>query len=125
MSASNTCEFFKNYFIVLLYLAYLYSKKWNVITMDWSAIANKINYFNVARSSVKIGIILGYFLTNLLKYKIVKPCDMHLIGHSVGAHIAGISGDTFFKATSQKIARITGWYATILKKKALFEISTI
>lgn len=78
--------------------------------MDWSDASINSNYFKVASLSHRVGRILGFCLANLVKYKIVNSCDVHLLGHSIGAHISGIAGRTFQKVFGQQIAQITGQY---------------
>ncbi|XP_041978199.1 phospholipase A1-like [Aricia agestis] len=54
-----------------------------------------------------IGKALAEMLITLMENG-VSPKNMHLIGHSLGAHISGNTGNIFYEKTGQKIARITG-----------------
>jgi len=90
------------------YSAYINSKEYNIITMDWSTIASSKYYFKVARLSAQVGIILGHFLINLVRNDFVRPSDIHVIGHSIGAHVAAKSGNVFLHVMEKKIDRITG-----------------
>lgn len=38
----------------------------------------------------------------------MRSCLIILTGHSLGAHIAGVAGDTFKNLTNQLLPRITG-----------------
>lgn len=38
----------------------------------------------------------------------IRAENIHIIGHSLGAHIAGFAGKMYEKLTKTKIARITG-----------------
>lgn len=84
------------------------SNQFNVITVDWSYIAKSKNYFAVAKKTVEVGEILGYLLYNLVQTRLVTRADIHVIGYSLGAHVAGMSGHTFRHLTQQRIGRITG-----------------
>lgn len=53
----------------------------------------------------KIGNRLARVLDNIVALGLVTPKDIHLIGHSLGAHIAGVCGSSL---TSGVIGRITG-----------------
>jgi len=88
--------------------AYIKSQEYNIMTLDWRTIASSIHYFQVARLSAQVGIILGHFLINLVKINLVKSSDIHLIGHSVGAHVAAKSGNVFLHEMNVMIDRITG-----------------
>lgn len=90
--------------------AYVKAKDVNTITMNWSRITSSKYYFKVARLSAKVGIILGHFLINLVRIGLVQPSDIHVIGHSIGAHVAGKCGNVFFGVLKVKVDRITGVY---------------
>ncbi|GFV11417.1 hypothetical protein TNCV_1046361 [Trichonephila clavipes] len=79
----------------------LTSGKYNVIIVDWS----KYNYpyiLAVANAYV-VGVKIGEMITFLVENKGINPKNIHLIGHSLGAHVAGVAG----KQVS-KLGRITG-----------------
>lgn len=80
---------------------------YNVITVNWGKVAKK-SYFKAASKCKEVGNIVGHFLINLFNLEVVKPENIHLIGHSLGAHIAGSAGKLFHQKQNQKIARITG-----------------
>lgn len=79
-----------------------------MITVHWGEFANNNNYFRVVSKCNKVGIVTGYFLLSLFKQGFLDPNRTHIIGHSVGAHVAGSSGSTFFSESHTKVARITG-----------------
>lgn len=85
------------------------------MTVHWASIANKLHYLKVVSKSNKVGIVVGYFLLNLVKEDYIQPEDVHVIGHSMGAHVAGVSGSTFSSKTDKTIARITGKYEIFLR----------
>lgn len=84
--------------------AYLLKQDVNVITVDWSYIANSIFYHWVANQTKTIGVELASFLNALsARYK-VSGNQVHLIGHSLGAHIMGIAAFN----SNMTVDRITG-----------------
>ncbi|CAH1407427.1 unnamed protein product [Nezara viridula] len=76
----------------------------NVIAVDWSKISFGIDYNRIAKKTVDVGAYTAE-LINFLVENGAKPNDFHLIGHSLGAHIAGFAGASIKKG---KVARITG-----------------
>lgn len=77
---------------------------YNVIGVDWSAGAKKAYPKAVANTRV-VGAVITR-LVDVLKYKFdLKVKDLHLIGHSLGAHIAGYVGQKV-----PGLSRITGKY---------------
>lgn len=78
-----------------------------MLSVDWGAIAGNINYPMSVLMTSEVGSRLAKVLGNIVRLGIVAPNDIHLIGHSLGAHIAGACGSWF---SSNKIGRITGRY---------------
>ncbi|XP_077203965.1 pancreatic lipase-related protein 2-like [Paroedura picta] len=77
----------------------------NCIAVDWEDGA-KSTYF-VAASNIRVlGALIAYLL-EVLK-KIFKHCEVHLIGHSLGAHVAGETGRRVRDHDKPGISRITG-----------------
>ncbi|XP_025412549.1 lipase member H-like isoform X2 [Sipha flava] len=85
--------------------AYVNTGGFNVLTVDWGAISANINYPMSVLMTSEIGSMLAKVLANIVRLRIVEPKDIHLIGHSLGAHIAGACGSSF---GTNKIGRITG-----------------
>lgn len=52
-----------------------------------------------------MGAKIAEFLDNVVKFTNSRASDIHLIGHSLGAHVSGSIGSNF---KSGKIGRITG-----------------
>lgn len=82
-------------------------KHCNVILVDWSSLAYKI--YPEAKDYIKD---VAYNLFSILfecKTELgIQSEDMHLIGHSLGAHIAGICGYLFIEKYGSYLARISG-----------------
>ncbi|XP_057697707.1 lipoprotein lipase [Corythoichthys intestinalis] len=75
----------------------------NVIVVDWLTRANQ-HYHTSAASTKLVGRDVAKFVTWIQK-ELELPWDkIHLVGYSLGAHVAGIAGDL----TDHKISRITG-----------------
>ncbi|XP_075152347.1 phospholipase A1-like [Haematobia irritans] len=72
--------------------AYLKRGDYNVIVVDWSCNAANLNYFRV----IKLIDVFGSHLANFTKFLHEKAQvnyhDIYLIGHSLGAQIAGAAG---------------------------------
>lgn len=76
-----------------------------MLTVDWADIAGRKNYMFPAMMTTKIGNRLAEVLDNVVALGVVRPEDIHLIGHSLGAHVAGVCGASL---RSGWIGRITG-----------------
>ncbi|KAF5292905.1 hypothetical protein FQR65_LT11157 [Abscondita terminalis] len=83
--------------------AYLETGNFNVIGMDWSVLC-EFEYFTAMRGAQIAGAYLGAFL-NYLIMEGVGYENIHVIGHSLGAHVAAMGAD---KVKGGKIHRITG-----------------
>ncbi|RZC38184.1 phospholipase A1, partial [Asbolus verrucosus] len=90
-------------------LAETYRKKgdYNVIAVDWSEHSKKI-YMHASSSTKTIGSVIGDFILDLIKQETALLDNIHLIGHSLGGHIAGFAGKRVLAKTGKKVGRITG-----------------
>ncbi|XP_041975300.1 pancreatic lipase-related protein 2-like [Aricia agestis] len=70
--------------------AYLNISDVNIIVVDWGKAA-MVNYISASYNVAEVGRILTNFL-NFLIEEGVSMNDVHLIGHSLGAHVVGIAG---------------------------------
>lgn len=61
-----------------------------MILVDWS-VADSINYLSSRRHVESIGEVVGKLLTQLVWTGNMDTHDVHLIGHSLGAHIMGFA----------------------------------
>lgn len=82
--------------------------------MDWSKIAKNIVYTIPAAMTKSVGRVIAEFLDRLVELEVIHPSDIHLIGHSLGAHVVGSCGRHL---KSGKIGRITGEQIIRKKKK--------
>ena len=84
----------------------------NVLAFDWASMAGSLDYFESAADAVRVGEELGETLAKVLILDLnVDPSNVHAIGHSLGAHVAGQMGRKMEALGGKgKIARITGKY---------------
>ncbi|KAM6921497.1 lipoprotein lipase isoform 2-T2 [Xenentodon cancila] len=75
----------------------------NVIVVDWLNRANQ-HYPTSAAYTKLVGRDVAKFISWIQKELQLPAERIHLLGYSLGAHVAGIAGDL----TEQKISRITG-----------------
>lgn len=75
----------------------------NIITADWSRLATQ-DYKRAAKSTEAVGEIVARFV-DFLVFQKTPPTNFHLIGFSLGAHVAGTAGHSVLLG---RIARITG-----------------
>nr|XP_060624478.1 pancreatic lipase-related protein 2-like [Anolis sagrei ordinatus] len=81
----------------------------NCIAVDWEDGA-KCTYFTAASNIRVLGAVIAYFVNTLRKMYLYCPSNVHLIGHSLGAHTAGEAGRRLrgIIKTFPSIGRITG-----------------
>ncbi|KAJ8943952.1 hypothetical protein NQ318_013532 [Aromia moschata] len=65
----------------------------NVFVVDWSAIS-KNGYIECVANIERIGKFIGHFINNLSKKYNYPLSKIKMVGHSLGAHIAGVAGKT-------------------------------
>ncbi|CAG4937089.1 unnamed protein product [Colias eurytheme] len=75
----------------------------NVICVDWEGGASMPNYLRAAANTRLVGKQLAMLLQGLAEHIDVRFEDIHLIGFSLGAHVAGFAGSEL-----KNISRITG-----------------
>lgn len=88
-------------------LAYLDKAKAdvNLIAVNWESASRTPNYAAAARNIEPIGIYLATFIDFLVSNEFVSINDIQVIGFSLGAHIAGITGK---QLQSGKLPKIVG-----------------
>ncbi|XP_015793291.2 inactive pancreatic lipase-related protein 1 [Tetranychus urticae] len=79
--------------------------QYNVFGVDWSNGAKTINYFQAVANTRVVGAALAHFIKKLNQISGLKFSNVHLIGHSLGAHVSGYAGE---RIQNPKIGRITG-----------------
>ncbi len=76
----------------------------NIILVDWEEGANSWWYPTSAGRTRDVGNQLATYLIN----NGVDPTYTNLIGHSLGAHVAGFAGSTYRASTGRSLAQIVG-----------------
>ncbi|XP_052774574.1 pancreatic triacylglycerol lipase-like [Mya arenaria] len=76
----------------------------NVVSVDWGRGADKSDYDQAAANTRVVGALIAQLLTALRDFRSLNYKDVHLVGHSLGAHIAGYAGERMNKS----VGRITG-----------------
>lgn len=77
----------------------------NVIVVDWSVAAQSLDYCYARSQVYKVGPFVAKFINFLVSSKLLSSHKLvNIIGHSLGAHTAGIAG----KHTKQKVNIIFG-----------------
>ncbi|WP_413200005.1 hypothetical protein [Nostoc piscinale] len=76
----------------------------NIILVDWEAGASSLYYPTAAGNTRDVGNQLATYLRS----RGVAPSDVNLIGHSLGAHVAGFAGTAYRAATGSSIGQIVG-----------------
>ncbi|KAG5347828.1 LIPP lipase, partial [Acromyrmex charruanus] len=74
---------------ILIRNAYLQISDYNVIIIDWSAISS-LSYISASRSVTVVGQYVATMIDFLVKYG-MNSWETKVIGHSLGAHVAGIA----------------------------------
>ncbi|XP_063361542.1 uncharacterized protein LOC134650516 [Cydia amplana] len=75
----------------------------NVVCVDWEGGATMPNYLRAAANTRLVGKQLAMLLQGFAKHIDLRFEDVHLIGFSLGAHVAGFAGSEL-----RNISRITG-----------------
>ena len=73
---------------------FLHQGDFNVIVVDWAHGANT-GYQQAVANTYLVGAEVTYLLEYLRDNIGLKPADVHIIGHSLGAQIAGHTGHAF------------------------------
>ncbi|KOC63514.1 Pancreatic triacylglycerol lipase [Habropoda laboriosa] len=84
---------------------YLKYYDYNVIMVDWQPLAASTFYLGPMHNTKNVGETVAQFIDFLVRETGLKPKDVHFLGHSLGAHVAGNTGSSI---TSGRLGRITG-----------------
>ncbi|XP_054722435.1 pancreatic lipase-related protein 2-like, partial [Uloborus diversus] len=66
---------------------------YNIILVDWSW-GNGPNYTEAAENTKVIGRQLAFVIQKIMNESGVGPENIHIVGHSLGAHVAGFAGQS-------------------------------
>lgn len=84
---------------------YLKKRQVNVITVDWQHIAANLFYLECVRRTRDIGQTVAKMIDFLVENQNGSTSKMHIVGHSLGAHIAGYAASYVIRG---RVARVTG-----------------
>jgi len=90
----------------------------NVILVNWQKAARG-QYARAVSNAELVGRLVGKTLLSMVTLG-TKPCDVHVIGFSLGAQVAGFIGETL-KSSGLKLGRITGKCLSVPCRKSLEE----
>ena len=86
----------------------LKKEKMNVIVVDWGLGSSALNLYDAAAGNTRLVGAQVADLIDVLNRKFqVAFTKFHIIGHSLGAHVAGFAGEKLVKS-GKAIGRITG-----------------
>jgi len=75
---------------------------YNVVLVDWGS--GSLNLYGQATANTRVvGAMLAQIINFMTETLDARPEDMHVIGHSLGAHVAGYAGERL-----KHLGRITG-----------------
>lgn len=81
----------------------------NILAVDWGDISINVDYIATAMETRKVGV----YVAAMLDFLVANGANLdsfHVIGHSLGAHVAGEIGNSL---TTGKLPRITGLDAAL------------
>ncbi|XP_017879113.1 pancreatic triacylglycerol lipase-like [Ceratina calcarata] len=84
---------------------YLKHYDYNVIMVDWQPLAASTFYLGPMRNTGRVGKVAAEFIDFLVKETGTNTENIHFLGHSLGAHVAGNAGHS---VTTGRLGRITG-----------------
>lgn len=70
----------------------LKNDNYNVIIVDWSG-GNQLPYTQAVANTRVVGAEIAFLIGQMKRLRDVDARDCHIIGHSLGAHIAGYAGE--------------------------------
>ncbi len=80
----------------------MFQGDYNVIGVDWTG-GNTLPYTQATANTRVVGAVVAQFITFLEEHTGLSRSNIHIIGHSLGAHTAGYAGERL-----PGLARITG-----------------
>ena len=92
-----------------------------VIVTDWSKGAKAPDYVQAARNTELVGHQVAFLVETLRAKHNIDPQNVHLIGFSLGAQVAGFAGQFSQTAFKTKLGRISGKWCCNLQ---LFKLNS-
>lgn len=96
----------------------------NTLAVDWKILAGK-GYLSAATTTRVVGeVVADWLFTEILQNHSKSLANVHLVGHSLGAHVSGFMGKRFMNLTGDvKVGRITGRYHLLFMNFMIFTFS--
>ncbi|CAL8112427.1 unnamed protein product [Orchesella dallaii] len=91
--------------------AYIRARRCNVIIVDWTSLSKEplFRYYVAAASTRHAGEAVATFLIELINRGLISSwSDIHIIGHSLGSHVAGVTGYEIQRQKQTNLGRISG-----------------
>uniref|UniRef100_A0A6P7F8K9 Phospholipase A1-like n=1 Tax=Diabrotica virgifera virgifera TaxID=50390 RepID=A0A6P7F8K9_DIAVI len=85
---------YKSTFNKLLSEAYLSKHDINILVIDWSSVADTWYYPSAVGEVESVGEVVGNFIKRLQTRLQLNLDKTSIVGHSLGAHVAGVAGRT-------------------------------
>ncbi|CAL8125675.1 unnamed protein product [Orchesella dallaii] len=107
----NAEQLIKDQYMFQLGDAYMQERNDNVIIVDWTSLSRVplYRYYIAADSTRYAGEAVAAFLIEVINRRLISSWkDVHIIGHSLGSHVSGVSGYEIHKQTESKVGRISG-----------------
>ncbi|KAJ1523793.1 hypothetical protein ONE63_001624 [Megalurothrips usitatus] len=95
----------ESYMVPLLKDAFLERADVNVLAVDWGRHAAAPWYQTAAQATESVGAHLAALLDHMAEHQGLRAASTHIVGFSLGAHVAGHAGK---KVRSGRLSRITG-----------------
>lgn len=89
---------------MFIFSAYLRTQDYNIVEVNWSQPSKNLNYYTASQKTKEVGSHIANFIMMLEKAGGASLKKIKLVGHSLGAHAAGIAG----KLLSGKLHSIVG-----------------
>lgn len=80
-----------------------HTNAFNVIVVDWSAGAKTINYVTARKRVPLVGQFVARFIDFMHIFGGLQLNTTSIVGHSLGAHVAGLAGKNMFSGRLQSI----------------------
>lgn len=93
--------------LIWFFAAYLERAKLdvNLIAVNWEKSSHTLDYVSAANRVKRIGLYVANLIDFMVDNNLVSLKDIHLIGFSLGAHVAGYAGKN---VKSGKLEKIVG-----------------
>ena len=78
------------------------------MTVNEIIVITFLRYWQSAMNARVVGAQVKVLVSKLIRMDIIDVSQIHLVGHSLGAHVMGYAGKDFNKENNFKLPRITG-----------------